>query len=151
MICKIKGGFKASFLSRKNIGFTLIELVIVIAIIGVLSALALPAYQTYFKKSSYTEIVLAAESIKVAVDTCFQTRGNSILSLCDQEEELGISLTNIISNPNISSASITPNSAVIILTSSTELNGSTYILSPTPSQGTLVWNQGGTCIAQGLC
>lgn len=148
---KTKGGFEASFLSRLHKGFTLIELVIVIAIIGVLSALALPAYQTYFKKSLFTEIVLAAESIKVAVDTCYQTRGNSILSLCDQEDELGISLTNISSNENISSASIVANSAVIILTASTELNDATYILSPTPSQGTLVWNQSGTCIAEGLC
>ncbi|MBT8140667.1 MAG: prepilin-type N-terminal cleavage/methylation domain-containing protein [Gammaproteobacteria bacterium] len=55
-------------------GFTLIELMIVVAIIGILAAVALPAYSTYTKKAAYAEIVLAAAPYKGAVEICSITK-----------------------------------------------------------------------------
>ena len=55
---------------REQKGFTLIELMIVIAIIGILAAVALPAYQTYIKKARFSEVILASSAVKSSVDIC---------------------------------------------------------------------------------
>jgi type IV pilus assembly protein PilA len=62
-------------------GFTLIELMIVVAIIGILAAVALPAYQDYTKKAKFAEVVSMVGAARTAVDLCFQTEG--ALASCD--------------------------------------------------------------------
>ena len=57
-------------------GFTLIELMIVVAIIGILAAVALPAYQDYTVRAKVSEVILAASSGKVAVAEAAQTLGS---------------------------------------------------------------------------
>ncbi len=57
-------------------GFTLIELMIVVAIIGILAAVALPAYQDYTKRAKLSEIVLAASACRTTITEVYQT-GNS--------------------------------------------------------------------------
>ncbi|MGY3926219.1 pilin [Aeromonas simiae] len=60
---------------KKQAGFTLIELMIVVAIVAILAAIALPAYQTYTKKSKMTQLVAATGALKTAVEVCIQTYG----------------------------------------------------------------------------
>jgi type IV pilus assembly protein PilA len=55
-------------------GFTLIELMIVVAIIGILAAVALPAYQDYTTRAKMSEAVLAASQCKTAITEAFQSR-----------------------------------------------------------------------------
>jgi len=56
-------------------GFTLIELMIVVAIIGILAAVALPAYQDYTVRAKVSEIILAASAQRTNVSEFFQTNG----------------------------------------------------------------------------
>lgn len=58
---------------KKQSGFTLIELMIVVAIVAILAAVALPAYQSYTEKAKMTELVSATGAGKTALEVCVQT------------------------------------------------------------------------------
>ncbi|RJG50072.1 prepilin-type N-terminal cleavage/methylation domain-containing protein [Motilimonas pumila] len=60
-------------MNKAQAGFTLIELLIVVAIIGILAAIALPAYQDYTNKAQFSKLITAAGAAQSAVEICAQT------------------------------------------------------------------------------
>ena len=79
-------------------GFTLIELLIVIAIIGILAAVALPAYKSYTDKAKFSEVVVGTSAMKQAVEVCWATEGT--IAKCDTAKEIGVSAVAAVAVAN---------------------------------------------------
>jgi len=125
-------------------GFTLIELMIVVAIIGILAAVAIPAYRDYTVKARMSNVISTTAAVKTAMAECLQTNG--ALASCDTAGELGITLP--AATADLASVAITATSAVITATGTTAAGGYTYTLTPTaPATGdtTVNFAIGGTC------
>lgn len=89
-------------------GFTLIELMIVVAIIGILAAVALPAYQDYTVRAKVSEVILAASGAKTAVAEAAQVNGEMPASLTfDTASKYVSSVAYSQTNPSVGVITVT--------------------------------------------
>ena len=134
-------------------GFTLIELMIVIAIIGILAAVALPAYQTYTKKAKFSEVVLATTAYKSAIELATQAERAGCVRPTDDANfiggKCGIPADITAGDGVVASVKVT-SGGVITATGTDAVDGATVIMTPSATVP-VTWAQTGTCVSAGLC
>jgi type IV pilus assembly protein PilA len=130
------------FVTQKK-GFSLIELMVVVAIVGILAAIAIPSYQKYIEKAQFSEVISATEPYKLAVALDLQ-QSIPINELNSGQYDIP---SFIEATENL--ADITVNAGVITATATELLKNNTYILTPNDS-GTQ-WTVSGTCKENLLC
>lgn len=138
-------------------GFTLIELMIVVAIIGILAAVAIPAYSNYTKKAKATEIVQGAAGLKSAVEICMSDFPDSYATSCvagsngipanlgfpaGSQTAITLAGTKLIANKNVTIVGGVP---VVTIDATTDLKNNAgtaalqYILTPAVGSAGIGW------------
>ena len=116
-------------------GFTLIELMIVVAIIGILAAVALPAYQDYTVRSRVSELAILGSSMKATVSENIANNGGVIAAgMCAGVTDLASATVNT------QSSTCTDLTGVIAVTGTAKAKGVVLTLTPTVNaDGTIAW------------
>ncbi len=138
---------------HNQLGFTLLELLVVIAVIGVLASLAVPRLQSQVQRARFVDVINSTAPYKAGVEMCFQRMGG--LATCTAGQ-IDIPANNQLVNGNVGGQVV--GAAGVITATGTAASGNgaaqplTYILVPAAAAGGLTWTANtGTCTAANFC
>ncbi len=150
-------------------GFTLIELMIVVAIIGILAAVAIPAYSDYTKKAKATELIQGTAALKTAVEICIADT-NDVTTCSSNTNGIPADLfatgctaadgtcTGVLPGTKIVAAKTVSSGVITVAASKAQLPGKAdatkgliYTLSPSIGSAGVSWASSGSCVSDALC
>lgn len=121
---------------RAQKGFTLIELMIVVAIIGILAAIAIPAYRDYTIRSKVAEGFNLAGLVRTSVVHHFHATG----TMPADNDAAQVPMPGSIQGNNVSSVTVSNGLVTIAYTGQAEINGKTLVFTPTTLAGAVSWS-----------
>jgi len=132
-------------------GFTLIELMIVIAIIGILAAVAVPQYSTYTKRAKFSEVVMAVTAFKSPAEIAWQTgRISKIADLNQGKQGIPKTITDSAGD-HVVKVDMVGGTITAEGNPSTVGVANYQLIGKKEASGALIWSTSGTCLEAGLC
>lgn len=141
---------------KKQTGFTLIELMIVVAIVAILAAIALPAYNKYTARSKFTEVVTATNGVKQQVELCIYDKGTKTgCNTSTNGAGWKIGAANDYATQYVASIAVADGTITATAQGTDGLASSTFILVPdtTGAAGQIKWSvdANSSCKTNELC
>ncbi len=117
-------------------GFTLIELMIVVAIIGILAAIAIPQYQDYITRAKWQSNLSHVQTYKLAIAECLQNNAGT-MTLCDTVAEVGIALPTAAGD--LASVTQTATTGALVITGTASVGSCVVTMTPTSGTSAITW------------
>ena len=130
-------------------GFTLIELIIVIAIIAILIGIAIPSYRTYIRRAHYLEVVQATIPYKLGVEECYQING-ALKDCTAGQAGIPPAITKHHGTGLVASLHVSQGKIIVTPDPNYGIESKdTYILTPTIQENSLRWTSSGGGVTEG--